>query len=100
MTELHDIEQRRWFAWHQMRSVEIALHDAYNHLDYITDPDVRAGVAAAEVQRAVANLVVNGIRHTPAVVTEAGSNLKISEFPLPPPAAAPAPALSGGGKVS
>lgn len=33
---------RRWFAWHQMRSVEIALHDAYNHLDYITDPDVRA----------------------------------------------------------
>ena len=34
-----------------------------------------------------------GIRHTPAVVSEAGSSLKISEIPLAPPAAAP-----GGGK--
>lgn len=41
-----------------------------------------------------------GIRHTPAVVSGAGSNLKISEFPLPLPAAAPAPPISGGGKVS
>ena len=41
-----------------------------------------------------------GIRHTPAVVSAAGSNLKISEFPLPPVASAPAPALIGGGKAS
>ena len=39
-----------------------------------------------------------GIRHTPAVVSAAGANLKISEFPLPPAPAAPA--LTGGGKVS
>ncbi len=31
---------RRWFAWHQMRSVEISLHDAYNQLDYITDSEM------------------------------------------------------------
>jgi hypothetical protein len=31
---------RRWWAWHQMRSVEIALHDAYVTLDLISDPDV------------------------------------------------------------
>jgi len=41
-----------------------------------------------------------GIRHTPAVVSAGGSNLKISEFPLPPVASAPAPALIGGGKAS
>jgi len=43
-----------------------------------------------------------GIRHTPAVVSAAGANLKISEVPLPPAAAAPtrAPVLSDGGKVS
>ena len=35
-----------------------------------------------------------GIRHTPAVVSAAGANLKISEFPLPPAPVAPA----GGGK--
>ncbi len=32
---------KRWFAWHQMRSVEIALHDAYRTLDYITNPEAR-----------------------------------------------------------
>lgn len=37
-----------------------------------------------------------GIRHTPAVVSAAGANLKISEFPLP---LAPA-ALASGGKAS
>ena len=37
-----------------------------------------------------------GIRHTPAVVSAAGANLKISEFPLPPAPVAPA----GGGKIS
>lgn len=37
-----------------------------------------------------------GIRHTPAVVSAAGANLKISEFPLPPAPTAPA----GGGKIS
>ena len=31
---------RRWAAWYQMRSVEIALHDAYATLDLIADPDV------------------------------------------------------------
>jgi conjugal transfer pilus assembly protein TraW len=41
-----------------------------------------------------------GIRHTPAVVSAGGSNLKISEFPLPPVASAPAPTLIGGGKAS
>lgn len=41
-----------------------------------------------------------GIRHTPAVVSAAGENLKISELPLPPAASATAPFLSGGGKVS
>lgn len=41
-----------------------------------------------------------GIRHTPAVVSAAGENLKISEVPLPPAASATAPVLSGGGKVS
>ena len=41
-----------------------------------------------------------GIRHTPAVVSAAGTNLKISEVPLPPATATPAPVLSGGGKVS
>ncbi len=33
---------KRWFAWHQMRSVEIALHDAYITLDHITDADTYA----------------------------------------------------------
>lgn len=33
---------RRWFAWHQMRSVEIALHDAYTTLDFIADNETRA----------------------------------------------------------
>lgn len=33
---------RRWAAWHQMRSVEIALHDACTTLDYITDADTYA----------------------------------------------------------
>jgi len=37
-----------------------------------------------------------GIRHTPAVVSAAGANLKISEFPLPPEPVAPV----GGGKIS
>ncbi len=37
-----------------------------------------------------------GIRHTPAVVSAAGANLKISEFPLPPAPVAPV----GGGKIS
>lgn len=43
-----------------------------------------------------------GIRHTPAVVSAADANLKISEVPLPPAAVSPAraPVLSGGGKVS
>ena len=36
------ITLRRWFAWHQMRSVEIALHDAYTTLDDITDADTYA----------------------------------------------------------
>lgn len=39
-----------------------------------------------------------GIRHTPAVVSAAGANLKISEVPLPPAAATST--SSGGGKVS
>ena len=33
---------RRWFAWHQMRSVEIALHDAYRLTDHISDADTYA----------------------------------------------------------
>ena len=33
---------KRWFAWHQMRSVEIALHDAYITLDHIIDADTYA----------------------------------------------------------
>lgn len=37
-----------------------------------------------------------GIRHTPAVVSAAGANLKISEFPLPSAPVAPV----GGGKIS
>lgn len=41
-----------------------------------------------------------GILHTPAVVSAAGANLKISEVPLPPATTTRAPALSGGGKVS
>lgn len=30
---------RRWFAWHKMRSVEIALNDTYTSLDHVADID-------------------------------------------------------------
>ena len=39
---------KRWVAWHKMRSVEIALHDAYRSLDYISDPEVY-GIAMANI---------------------------------------------------
>lgn len=39
---------RRWAAWHKMRCVEIALHDAYTNLEWIDDMEVR-GVALANI---------------------------------------------------